>query len=87
MKRKRLCTAILTVMSLLLASCSSTTLSVKPIERPVTFRVKCLPLPELPQGRVTMGELYNHDNVVVQQYGECAARHNSEPDVIVDGGK
>ena len=28
-----------------------------------------------------MGDLYNHDTEVVQMYGECAARHNSEPEV------
>ena len=29
-----------------------------------------------------MGDLYHHDNEVVQMYGECAGRHNSEPDSI-----
>ena len=84
MKPRRLSTVILSAICLLLASCSTINPFVKPTERPVTFRQKCPPLPYLPRdkdNRVTMGDLYNHDNEVVQMYGECAARHNSEPEV------
>ena len=90
MKRRRWCTAILAVICLLLASCSTTNPFAKPTERPATFRQRCPPLPLLPRdkdGRVTMGDLYNHDNEVVQLYGECAARHNSEPEVGDAGDK